>query len=106
MSDSEKLKAIIDWIDSSACPETFNSNTIEGINDWYQDHADLTSAQVLAINNIYDGYKIERWEMKPKKNVRSKDVGISCEACLGTGVAYWSDSVYGSCTICDLGSID
>jgi len=67
MSDSEKLKAIIDWIDSSACPETFNSNTIEGINDWYQDHADLTSAQVLAINNIYDGYKIERWEMKPKK---------------------------------------
>jgi hypothetical protein len=58
MSNIEKLSAIIAWINSGACPEKFNPETMRGIYRNYQKYRSLTVKQADAINRVYVAYRL------------------------------------------------
>lgn len=60
ISTADQLDAIIDWIESDKAPAKFNSHTVYGIKNNYQEYHNFTERQETAINNIFTKFKIRR----------------------------------------------
>jgi hypothetical protein len=66
------LERILDWINSSACPVSFDDTTIKGIKE-YSDKEyfkEFSHNQETTIDNIYNGYRIEKWFRKTKRKTK------------------------------------
>jgi len=63
---SVRLERILDWINSSACPVSFDDTTIKGIKEYSEKSyfKGFSHNQETTINNIYNGYRIEKWFRK------------------------------------------
>lgn len=61
-----KLQRIMDWINSGACPVSFDDTTIKGIKEYSEKEyfKGFSYFQEKTINNIYNGYRIEKWFMR------------------------------------------
>ena len=58
-----KLQRIMDWISSGASPVSFDDTTIRGIKEYSEKSCfkGFSYFQEKTINNIYNGYRIEKW---------------------------------------------
>lgn len=58
-----KLQRIMDWISSGASPVSFDDTTIRGIKEYSEKSCfkGFSCSQERTINNIYNGYRIEKW---------------------------------------------
>jgi len=54
----EQLFTIIAWINSGACPEKFNPETMRGIYRNYQKYRSITRRQKDAIERVYVAYRL------------------------------------------------
>ncbi len=58
-----RLERIMDWIDSGACPVSFDDSTIRGIKEYSEKSyfKGFSSIQESTIDNIYNGFRVEKW---------------------------------------------
>ena len=72
MDTTQKIEMILEWALQKR-GKAFDTSTIDGIKDYYDERGEYTSNQETAVDNIFERFFIAKWfENKLKKKCKNK----------------------------------